>query len=63
MDPRQIPEGATAVTYSRLSVSNSDAVLLVVDHDAFDFALLYDEATLVFDCRGVLPPAPHVEYL
>jgi len=35
-----------------------DAVLLVTDHRAVDYALLSREAPLVVDTRGVLPPVP-----
>ena len=41
----------------------ADAVVLLTDHDAFDYALVADHATYVLDCRRRLPKAPTVEYL
>jgi UDP-N-acetyl-D-glucosamine dehydrogenase len=42
--------GAVALTPERLAVS--DAVLLIADHDAFDFSAIVSHASLVIDTRG-----------
>jgi UDP-N-acetyl-D-glucosamine dehydrogenase len=47
---------------SEAEVTAADLVVLVVDHDAFDIDLL-TSAQAVFDTRGRLAPAAHVEQL
>ena len=37
------------------SLSNHDAVILVTDHDCFDYALIAEHASLVVDTRGRYP--------
>ena len=44
-------------------VTRSDAVVLVTDHSAFDFAFVQQHASYALDARHRLPPGPNVEYL
>jgi len=44
-------------------VAAVDAVMLLVDHDAFDLDAIADGARYVLDTRRVLPKRPNVEYL
>jgi UDP-N-acetyl-D-glucosamine dehydrogenase len=41
----------------------ADAVILLTDHDGFDYDAVPRHARLVLDTRRRLRPAPHVEYL
>ena len=41
----------------------ADAVVLLVDHDLFDYEAVLASASYVLDTRHRLPPAPNVEYL
>jgi UDP-N-acetyl-D-glucosamine dehydrogenase len=41
----------------------ADAVVLLVDHDPFDFEEVVASASYVLDTRHRLPPAPNVEFL
>ena len=49
------------VDLTRAEVEQADLVILLVDHDDFDLALL--EGACVLDTRRVLPPADGVEQL
>ena len=44
-------------------IAASDAVVLLCDHDAFDFELIVDKACYVLDCRHRLAPSETVEFL
>ena len=44
-------------------LAGADAVVLLTDHDGFDYDVVPLHARLVLDTRRRLPPAPHVEYL
>lgn len=55
------PLGARVVDLTRAEVEQADLVILLVDHDDFDLALL--EGACVLDTRRVLPPADGVEQL
>ena len=44
-------------------VTRSDAVVLVTDHSAFDFAFVQQHAAYALDARHRLPPGANVEYL
>jgi UDP-N-acetyl-D-glucosamine dehydrogenase len=41
----------------------ADAVVLLVDHDDFDYGEIVHHAGYVLDCRHRLPHGPTVEYL
>ena len=41
----------------------ADAVVVLTDHDAFDFDEVAGHARFVLDTRHRVPPAPGVEYL
>jgi UDP-N-acetyl-D-glucosamine dehydrogenase len=50
-----------AVELSPAAISEFDCVLLATNHDAFDYALIKKNATLIVDTRGVyIEPAPNV---
>jgi UDP-N-acetyl-D-glucosamine dehydrogenase len=44
-------------------VRSADLVLLVTDHEEFDYDMVLREAAAVFDTRRRLDPAPNVEQL
>lgn len=44
-----------AQSIDECNVSDADAVLLLVDHDAFDLTEIGEEATFVFDTRNAMP--------
>lgn len=56
-------ESVRRVDLDESSVSDADVVVLLTDHDLFDFDLLAERATLVFDTRRRLPAGPRVEHL
>jgi len=50
-----------AVELSPAAIAEFDCVLLATNHDAFDYALIKKNATLIVDTRGVyIEPAPNV---
>lgn len=67
-DPHVDPErshataGATWVDLTAEEIRKADAVVLLVDHDEFDLALLAEEATYVLDTRRCMQ-GPTVEHL
>ncbi len=67
-DPHVDPErshattGATWVDFTAEELRRADAVLVLVDHDAFDLDLLRSEASYVLDTRHCLD-GPNVEHL
>jgi len=62
VDDRSIPSAVERVDCSPDEIAAADAVIVLVDHDAFDFAAL-SSAAFVFDCRHCVPRGPNVEYL
>lgn len=50
----QVPPGAVPVELTPEHIASAAAVLLIVDHDAFDLDLVVDHARWVLDCRSVL---------
>ena len=42
------------------SLALADCVVLVTDHDAFDYDLISEHAELIIDTRGVFEEAPNV---
>ncbi|MEJ5255672.1 MAG: nucleotide sugar dehydrogenase [Acidimicrobiales bacterium] len=63
VDDRYLPPGVTRVDLTADVIRSAAAVLLLVAHDAFDTALIVENATYVFDTQRHLPPAGNVEYL
>jgi UDP-N-acetyl-D-glucosamine dehydrogenase len=57
------PPGVSRVELTADELAAADAVVLVVDHDEFDLDAVVAHSGYVFDCRGVLPAADHVERL
>ncbi len=63
VDPRRFPSDVAAVDATADELRRADAVVLLVDHDAFDADVIVAESRYVFDARAWLPVAPHVERL
>jgi len=57
------PPGIPRVEPTAEMLADADAVVLLVDHDAFDYDEVLDHAGYVLDCRHRLPTAPNVEHL
>lgn len=51
------------VDLSAAELQSADAVIVLCDHDGFDFDLVAEHAAYVLDCRNRLPAAPNVERL
>ena len=60
--PRSLRDLAVNAQPSR-DVATYDAVVLLTDHDSFDFHGIAESATLVLDTRHRMPPTASVEYL
>jgi nucleotide sugar dehydrogenase len=58
-----VPAGVTRVEVSDALIGTVDAVVLLVDHDAFEGLALAGAPPLVLDTRHRVPPADNVEYL
>jgi nucleotide sugar dehydrogenase len=58
-----VPDGVEHVELTAEELAAADAVVVLVDHDAFDPALVVEHATYVLDTRRFLPDGPHVERL
>jgi UDP-N-acetyl-D-glucosamine dehydrogenase len=58
VDPR-----VELVDLTRLELEQSDAVIVLTDHDAFDFEAVVEYAPYVFDTRRRLPVSDRVEHL
>ncbi len=54
---------ATRVDADAAEVAAADAVVLLTDHDAFDYAAIAANAAYLLDTRHRLEPGPAVEYL
>jgi UDP-N-acetyl-D-glucosamine dehydrogenase len=44
-------------------LASADVVVLLTDHDSFDYDLIAEHAPLVLDCRRRLPSGPTIEVL
>jgi len=67
-DPHVVETGAvdamvTRVTLTAEELSGADAVILLTDHAAFDFAEIAKRSRYVLDCRHVLEPGDNIEML
>ncbi|MGQ0830458.1 MAG: nucleotide sugar dehydrogenase [Microthrixaceae bacterium] len=63
VDAADFPPGATPVELTADELTAADAVVVLVDHDAFDAAMVTENARLVLDTRGWLPSGAGVERL
>ena len=54
IDPARRPDGVTLVDPTEAEVTAADAVVLLVDHDAFDLATVADQASYVLDTKHVM---------
>ena len=54
VDPSQVPSGVTLVDCTADELAAADAVLLLVDHDAFDLDLVVASSRYVLDCKRAL---------
>ncbi|MEO6317625.1 MAG: nucleotide sugar dehydrogenase [Acidimicrobiales bacterium] len=61
--PDRFPPGVTPVEASPGELARADAVVLLVDHDAFDPATIVSQACYVLDTKARLPRAGNVERL
>jgi UDP-N-acetyl-D-glucosamine dehydrogenase len=61
--PDRFPPGVTRVEATPDELAAADAVVLLVDHDAFDGASVVAHSRYVLDTRAALPRAKHVERL
>jgi UDP-N-acetyl-D-mannosaminuronic acid dehydrogenase/UDP-N-acetyl-D-glucosamine dehydrogenase len=59
----RFPAGVTPVDCGPDELAAPDAVVLLVDHEAFDPAEVVSHARYVLDTKAYLPAAPHVERL
>ena len=57
------PPGIPRVEATAEELAKADAVVLLVDHDEFDYAEVGEHARYVLDCRRRLPAAANVETL
>jgi UDP-N-acetyl-D-mannosaminuronic acid dehydrogenase/UDP-N-acetyl-D-glucosamine dehydrogenase len=57
IDPHTAPDDVTVVDYDEESLDQADLIVLLTDHDAFDYSLLEQRAARVLDTRNrVLHP-------
>jgi UDP-N-acetyl-D-glucosamine dehydrogenase len=68
VDPVVIQEfgsikGTKFVELSTEELRNADVVVLLTDHDAFDYSLILKESKNIFDTRNKLPRSSNVEVL
>ena len=59
----QAPDGIELVDFGAEALGGADAVVLLVDHDAFDLDLVASASSYVLDTRAVVPAGPTVERL
>jgi UDP-N-acetyl-D-glucosamine dehydrogenase len=62
----ETPRDLVNVTMAPLTdelLANADLVILLTDHDPFDFADISSKSKRIFDTRNRFAPAPHVELL
>lgn len=63
VDRSEFPPGITPVELSSAELAAAEAVVVLVDHDAFDRSLVVEHARYVLDTRAWLPHGPNVERL
>jgi UDP-N-acetyl-D-glucosamine dehydrogenase len=62
VEDRFVPSDVERVDCTPEEIAAADAVVVLVDHDAFAYDALVS-AEYVFDCQHRVPPGPNVEYL
>ena len=62
VEDRFVPSDVERVDCTPEEIAAADAIVLLVDHDAFDYEA-FSLATYVFDCQHRIPPGANVEYL
>jgi UDP-N-acetyl-D-glucosamine dehydrogenase len=62
VEDRFVPSDVERVDCTREEIVAADAVVLLVDHDAFDYDAL-PSASYVFDCQHRVSAGPNIEYL
>ena len=55
VEPHKWPCGVEPKQLSAETLASADLAILVTDHEAFDFGLLSNSSTMVFDTRNCLP--------
>ena len=55
VEPHRWPSGVEPRQLSGETLASADLAILVTDHEAFDFGLLSNSSTMVFDTRNCLP--------
>jgi UDP-N-acetyl-D-mannosaminuronate dehydrogenase len=60
---RHFPSAVARGELSAEELQAADVVIVVTDHDAFDWDLVVGQARRIFDTRHRLPRHPNVEYL
>jgi UDP-N-acetyl-D-glucosamine dehydrogenase len=60
---RDVPDGVATAELTSTELAGADAVVLLVDHDDFDFELILEHARFVLDTRRILPDGDCVEPL
>ena len=63
VETRAVDALVTRVTLTAEELSGADAVVLLTDHAAFDFAEIAKRSRYVLDCRHVLEPGDNIETL
>ena len=63
VDPDRFPVGVAPVEATKEEIAAADAVVLLVDHAAFDPDVIVSHASYVLDTKARLPYAPNVERL
>jgi UDP-N-acetyl-D-glucosamine dehydrogenase len=59
----QLDSRIRRVELSTAELEKADAVVILTDHDHFDFALIAEHARFVLDTRHRLPAGANIEYL
>jgi len=62
-DSSVLGDVVTRVECTLEELEAADVVVVLTDHDQFDFGVVSDAARYVLDCRHVVPPRSTVEYL
>ena len=57
------PPGVTRVELTPAELARADAVVVLVDHSAFDWSVVTEHARYVLDARRCMPPSANVERL
>jgi UDP-N-acetyl-D-mannosaminuronic acid dehydrogenase/UDP-N-acetyl-D-glucosamine dehydrogenase len=52
VEPLRVPSGVELVPVNETELRSADAVVILTDHDCFDFALVQRESSYVFDTRN-----------